>query len=381
MRGIVAHGVLLAVALVLAFVTWTSKEAPDTGQATISVWDHAPADIAAVSFHSSGRTLQLERRANGARSYLWAQQTTRPVPPPHVADSTGELAEQADTVVLTTETGEAGEIGDSIAPEPERMEEFPVGKEGDTLVEQLARLRALRDLGDATQEKRDAYGLADTTSTISVEFRDGTERTLGLGNSVVGGGNRYVLDVERNRVFVLPVGVIQPLESGEMLRLTEYQSFEPDDVARVTVRAGTTAERSMRRHTTGSPEAAWSPADSDRPDPAFGSFMQQIDQLWVSRYASDVSTDTLNAVLRVEYHNARGSTIGSLELFRGRDAGGTPAYFMQTGRTIVPGEIYAPLGERLEQDVESLFRAGGSATASAPAARVPSSSSASRTST
>lgn len=385
MRSVVTHGALLVVVTLAALATWLSPEETDAGEATISIWNHNPDDVVEVALRSDQRTLLLERRTTDAQSYLWARETVRP--PAVEAAEDGEAGDPADTTAVTaaetdadagqdppTETEEA-EDAPAQAEEPEepeeRVEEFPVGTEGETVVERLAALQAVRDLGDATEERRANFGLADAVPTVTVRLRDGTSRELALGNSVVGGGNRYVLDVEGNRILVLPVGLLRPLEASEMLRLSEYQPFQPDEVASVTVHTRG-SERSFERGTSGAQpqQPVWSPAGSDRPDPAFGSFMEQVNQLWIAQYVADAPADNLEMVLRIDYHDDRGNDIGFLELFRSpaTDDDGQPTYLMRTGRTIVFGEIYLQLGERLEQDIESLFRnaSGSTARPSAP---------------
>lgn len=393
MRQVTAHGILLAVVLIAAWVTWTSDEPADTTEATIPVWDHDPGDVTAVSFESAERSLQVERRETDERSYLWARQTTRLAPPPQpTSDTTTSTAdtttstEAADTGAAVTAVAAADDanaaddtdaVADSVAAdsaaaqERERVDEYPVGDEGDSLIERFAQLRAVRDLGAADDELRDAYGLADSAATVTVRFRDGGERTLALGNTAIGGSDRYVLDVERDRIFAVPVTLIRPLETGSALRLTEYQTFEADDVARVTVGAGG-AERTMERHAAGTsgPET-WSPPNSDEQDPAFAGFMDQVDRLWVSEFVADASADTLDALLRVDYYDRRDNAIGYLELFRtpsGAESSDSVRYFMRSPRTLVLGQVYGPLGERLEQDIETMFGGDEPAATSAGAA-------------
>lgn len=391
MRQVSVHGVLLAIALVAAWVTWTANEPVDTGEATITVWDDHPGDIAAVSFESGDRTLLLERRDSEDQSYLWARETTRPVPPrperPEpdsaaaaiAAADTGAAATSSDATdeVDETDVADAAPAADSVAPEaadePERVSEFPVGEQGDSLITGLAQLRAVRDLGEADDDLRAAYGFADSTvSTVTLRQRDGAERTLALGGTAIGGSDRYVLDVERNRVFAVPVAVVRPLETSQMLRLTEYQRFEPDDVARVAVTAGG-AQRTMERRDAGATaQVTWSPPDSEQQDPAFASFMEQVDQLWVSEFVPEASVDSLELMLRIDYYSRRDDAIGFIELYRAQggdgEAQGSPRYFMRSPRTVVLGEVYGPLGERLEQDVETLFGGAPAATsASVPA--------------
>jgi len=111
----------------------------------------------------------------------------------------------------------------------------------------------------------------------------------------------------------------------------------------------------MQRQPAGEPpQFVWTAPDSDRPDQAFANFMEQLDRLWVARYRSDVDTDTLLAITRADYLDAEGDTLGTLELFRARAADST-TYFLRTRATIVPGEAYGPVAERIEQDITTLL--------------------------
>ena len=77
--------------------------------------------------------------------------------------------------------------------------------------------------------------------------------------------------------------------------------------------------------------------------------MDQIDQLWVTRYVPEAAADTLQAIIRADYFDDDGDLLGFIELFRTRGAQPAPVYLMRTGRTIVFGEVYAPLAERVSE--------------------------------
>jgi hypothetical protein len=329
MKPVVVHAGLLAAVLLLAFLTWTGDARTEPAdEASVVVWQHDPDDIAGVTFRSDDRVVDVDRRGAGADTHLWARETISITLPD--SDTAETLAAQS------------------------RIEEYPVGDAGVTLLEDLARLRAVRDLGEATEDKRAMYGLSEPGAEITVRMRRGAEGKLALGSNVVGGGDRYAQEVERNRIFVLPSGLLRALESRDMLRLTQVQPFVADDIGSAAVRAAG-AERVMRRRTTGSPpRAIWSASDSERADEGFANFMEQLDRLWVSRYVSDLSEDTLQTLVRVDYFDGRGRTLGFLELQR--TGGEEPTYFMRTARTIVFGEVYAPQAERIEQDIATLFR-------------------------
>jgi hypothetical protein len=331
MRRALVHGALLVVTLIIAFFTWTGEDSARADEDSVVVWDHDVSQLAGVSYRSAHRTVEMERRGAGAEEYLWATQT----------DSV--RAPAPDTTARPTT----------------QVTEYPVGEAGENMLEELARLRIARDLGEASDEKRVTYGISDTMPVVTVRLRNGAEHVLAVGKEILGGGNRYVHDVERNRIYVLPIGLVRPLEvGGEMLRLMKYQDFEPDDVASVTVRAGT-VERTMRRTSQGAPpQPVWTAPGADRPDPAFGNFMEQVDRLFASRFVSDLSPDTLQPVMRVDYLDERGAAIGFVELFRTPSPQGTSTYYMRTGRTIVLGEVYAPIAERVAQDVEQMKTRG-----------------------
>jgi hypothetical protein len=346
MRGVVVHAGLLAVALVAALATWLRDDAGPAGDAGIPIWDRPAADVVGIKFRSGARTVEVERRGGGAGAHLWGRET-RPVG------------------VFVADTAAAD------GTPPMRTEEFPGGEVAETLFERWARLQATRDLGAADAAGREAYGLTDDSTTIEVRFRDGGSRAFVLGGTVVGGGARYVLDTDRGHLYVLPTGLISPLENGATtLRLTSHHGFQPGDVATVTVRASG-GERTMQRRAPADPGArpTWVSPDSDRADAAFGGFMEQIDQIWISRFAPDVSTDGLPPLVRIDYADARGRALGYLELFAAQTADGERVYYMRTPRTIVSAEIYAPIGERIEQDLQVLFgRSSAAGTRTPPPA-------------
>ncbi|MCI0436756.1 MAG: DUF4340 domain-containing protein [Gemmatimonadetes bacterium] len=373
MRSVVAHGVLLTAVLLVAFVTWTAEDRPASDDAAVVVWDRAQGDVARVSYSALNRLVELERRGAGDDAHIWGKETLTLAPPPADtarADSIARSAAAAATVGRSATPPDSGVTRDTAAArvnqapaKTTQVEEYPVGEQGEDLLERLDKLRAVRDLGAVTDAKRSAYGLAEAEPKLTIYFRNGEQRTFTLGKNVVGGGDRYALDVDRNRVYVLPIALLQSLEGGSsMLRLMKYQPFEPNQVASVTLRAGN-AERSVHRRTVGSPPTPiWTRAGSTTPDPAYGNFMEQLDRLWVSRYATNVAPDTLQLILRASYLNEDGRALGFLELLRTRAANdASPLYFMRTSRTIVLGEVYGPLAERVEQDIATLFQpsAGG----------------------
>jgi len=351
MKGVIGHAVLLAIALVAAFFTWTARDTPETDRSLVEIWDRDPADLVQVTFQTPERTLLIERRGDRGESYLWGTETVRPPAPPPPADSAAAAATGRTAAAPATDRTAPTSAN---APPP-TTEQYPIGEAGDTLVKRLARLRALRDLGEARQQDLAAYGLTNSRSTVKLAFRGGGERVLTIGGTVVGGGHRYAFDRAAGRVYVLSSDLFQPLDFGGSLRLSRLFGFAPDDVHGVVLRAGSAERALQRRPASGDQPEVWSEPGSGRSDQTFANFMEQLSRLFVTRYRPDVTPGTLQQIVRADYLDARGDTLGTLELFRPR-AAGPAAYFLRTRATIVPGEAYGPVAERIEQDIRTLFR-------------------------
>ena len=332
MKSALVHGVLLAVALIASLATWTRDAEEPAGSPTVVVWERPAQDVKQVTYRSGYHTVELERRGEGAVSYLWGKET---FPAPNAM----------------------GLLPDSTSSTPPELstEEFPLEVTADTLFAHLARLRAVRDLGDADDAKRETYGLTKDEPAMTVHFTDGSEQTLVFGNSVAGGGARYVLDKGGSHLYVMLPDVVIPFEGGVgTLRLTNYLGFRPEDVTSVTVRAGSVT-RTMDRKTVDT-RAQWYPTGSETHDVAFGNFMQQMEGLWVLRYDPNVPQLAIENLVRIDYNDWRGQPMGYIELLKTPGSQGQAKYYMRTAKTIVEAEVEPGQGYRIEQDARSLFR-------------------------
>jgi hypothetical protein len=346
MKSVLVHATLLLAALLTAFITWTGDDGPARNDASTVIWERNPTEVAAVVFQTGNRSLELQRRGAGDAAHVWTRETL-PEPPPPAPLPTDSTAKPDSAAAPAT-------------PPPPRMrtDEFPAGKRSEEIFKSLATLRVERDLGRVDAKKREEYGLNKSDAKLTIRFRDRAERSFALGNTVVGGGGRYALDGSANRVYVLSSDLLRSLEPGSgELRLTELHDFEISRLAAVAVHAAGGERRMQRRTASSPPQVIWTEPGSERTDQAFSNFMEQLNQLWISRFAPEVSSDSLQIVIRIEYFDDDGDRLSTLELFRTR--GNAPrTYYMRTPRTIVPGEVYAPLGDRIEQDVANLFRGG-----------------------
>lgn len=320
MRAAAVHGVLLIAALVAAYLTWTRDEsATARSEGDIVVWRLSLGTIDSLVYARADSRLLLRWRGTGDSSYLWA--------------------------TLRSDSDTAG------------PQELPVGDAGDRLFEQLAPLRALRDLGVLDSAQKATYQLNAPERSLTVFTREG-ERRLALGGVVFGAGHRYALDPSADRALIISNDVIRPLEAGQpALRLRRLHSFDLGAVGSVTIRTERD-ERTMERRGGTIPETStWTAVgSSEQADQTFANFMQRAERLTVSDFFPRLRLDTLQFVMRIEYFDRGREPIGFLDLARAPSASGeTFDFFILTERTRIPGKIFRTLGESVMQDLSEIF--------------------------
>src|SRR5690606_20468593 len=189
------HALLLLATLGFAYQTWTRDVTGPIAPGSVLIWDADVEDIVGITYESEAQNVWIERREDEAGTYHWATVTIR-------ARETGTAQAAGDTAASTS------------TKEPPRVMSFVVGQEGDILLDEVASLRALRDLGTASEEQESEYGLADATAKIVVQM-DGGSSELEVGGKAWGGNDRYVRDSETGRVYVLPGTFVGRLEAAE----------------------------------------------------------------------------------------------------------------------------------------------------------------------
>ncbi len=309
-RGPIIHGVLLVAVLIFAYQTWTREEKKEPKIGTVSVWSKQGGTLTSLLFETKDRTVRVEQRADGADKYLWGKETRvthkrkhRPEPktPPDAGPEPATPPEPEEEVVTNTR-------------------EFPVGDAAEETWEHFTNLKALRDLGELSDEERKKYGVADSTDNITAVFSDG-ERSLILGGKIYGSQDRYVLDTDNNHGYAIAGTVLRPLYAGETsLRVKNLHKYKPDDVHSARLSKPDGSERNLVRITVPGAKrdtTTWADAKTpDHPDQTMANFLAEIDKVKPSRFYEDLDEKSLTPLLTVEYHDAKGATIGRFEMFK-----------------------------------------------------------------
>lgn len=294
-RGPIIHGVLLVAALLFAYQTWTREDKIERNIGDIQVWSVPEDAVTAVVYDTEKKTIRLEKRTEGGDSYLWGSQTRVTRKPKKTDDGSREYEEI------------------------DKINEFMAGEKGQTLFNDLANLRALRDLGSPSDEDLKEYGLVDSKDNVTLTYSGGT-KSLVIGGRIYGGRDRYVRDPETGKAYVVAGAVIDDLLTGESaLRLRKVHAFEYDEVDKAVVSAAGQT-RSLVRITVEDEQHVtvknWADASKPgEPDQTMSNFLQNIDRLRPTRFEPELDVKELTLMVKVDYQRSDGGAMGWLELY------------------------------------------------------------------
>ena len=376
MRGVIAHGVLLAVMLGFAYHAWTKDRTVKVSTGEVTVWEMSR-DLTAIELESTKadpanpaqntqRTVRIEKRTDGGE-YWWGTETrTDNKPKPANADSGSNAPPPTDTVATTTKR--EFPLGDSFrvagATAPYKLTD---------MVHDFASMHAVRDLGTLTDDQKKDYDLAASSTTLAVISKEKTH-TLILGGKVSGSSERYALDPDTNKADILAGALIDPIETGESaLRPSAIHGFDPTALKAVTIAAAgktKTAKKYAGTDAQGSNKEAWGDVATGKPDQTLDNFIDNLDKLVPSEYVPSIKPADLTPVIAVQYQDGSGKQIGALGLYKAERPGDIPEggnvdptnppppvteYYVLTETTRVPAKVARPTAEKAEQDVTTVF--------------------------
>lgn len=322
-KSIVIHTILLAVALPVAYLTWTRDPYDDR---TVPLWDEDADDIVSVTLKDRRKLLHIDRRSDD-RAYLWG---------------TRMLLQSADSTSSQTPA-----LPDSVS--------FLVGElEGAQVMALLASPRAVRDLGSVAKTQAE-YGFAGDAARVRIQFQD-TVRELVIGAVVFGSGDRYVMAPPSDHVYVLSGVLLDPL-MGADLTLTERRlhDYPPDRVASATVTTSHGTQTFVALEVTGR-AIVWARSEApDQPDDRVSDLMARIEESGISDFRADLDSAALTPLLRAEYLGKNGDVIGFLEFSKRSNDQGATDYFLRTELTRVVAQTYTEMADLLERDLDAWF--------------------------
>lgn len=366
--GAIVHGGLLGVMLLYGYRTWTKKEEARPATGEVVMWTRGEEQLAKLEYSSDKRTVRIERRGTGADAHWWGLETKttkkpKPVepPPPNAPAPPPAEPEWIEETVTN---------------------EFPIGPEGEKLIKQYTRMRAIKALGVPTEEQKKDYGLTESQTSVAAVFAEGA-KTLVVGGKVFGASDRYLQDLDNNKVFVVLGSMVSLLEGGETaLRPTDLRPFDPKTATEIEIAAAQKSKTVQRikvkppEDDTPDPHRPKPPGDEDlietwgqgaTADTTAANFIDKIEKLRPSSFDPKTDVASLEPVAVLTYKH-KGKQLGTLKLLRRVKQRTEPAdgattgtqvyeYFLWTERSRVPAPVSQIQAERVEQDVPTLFSA------------------------
>jgi hypothetical protein len=346
------HGVLLVAALGFAYQTWTreKKVEPKTGK--VEVWSTPTSKVTAIIYQTKDRDVRLDRKTAEGGAYLWGTETrTTRVRPP---SKPGEAPKPEETTTTTSR-------------------EFPADERADEALEGLAELRALRDLGELTEEDKKKYELIESTDSITVYY-EGGQHSIILGGRVYGGADRYIIDTATNRGYAIAGKIISPLHGGESgMNLRKLHTFKDDDVGKVALTGDSLGGKQLsllRREVEGETGKKKGWADERTPDKLDQTLANVLDRIGekvrptqYDEEAAITKVAPLTRVLTARYTDKAGKELGFFELYKVVEPAAEPAP--------VPEEAPPATPDGAKKDEKDAKPADPAAEATPPAATTP----------
>ena len=299
------HAILFGAVLIASFFTWSRDVSYDADANVVRIWDRDSSEVLAIQYQIAEMEIRIERRTDQAGDYLWGAET--------------------------------------LGGDETRTTEFPVGPSGENLVDQIARLQTVRDLGPLSTEMMTTFGIAAAADRLTVRFPD-EQRELILGDQVYGAEQRYAYEPATGVGHVLVRDVTTKLAGGrEAIRERRVHRFPAADVARVRVQLGGTVRTMSRLGETGE----WADPGSPAPDVAFGTFMQRVGEVAIEGFAERPGPGA-RVLVRIDYLDSDAEPLGFLELLRDDSREADP-YFVVTETTRVPAQAMSFLALRVEE--------------------------------
>lgn len=329
-RGVLVHLIVLAVAAGSAFTLWTRDKEPKALVAgDVTVWSGRAADVKHIGYASKTKKVSLDVKQDDRGRYLVG--TFEHEPPAPKA------------------TGDAG--APPPAAKPTTTPIVSVG-EGEKLVEALAPLKALRDLGKVADDKLKDFGLDDPDGTLTVDV-GGTKHELVVGGATPGSGDRYVKDAASGEVYALKGDLVRDVESADShLAERDLHEFHDNDVQTATLEAGGKKRDVVRGGAEG--KRFW--ADKAAPqtnDETLGNWMSKLERLRPLEYV-DKPPEKKEPVLTLTF--AAGKPLGFLELVKAPNEKGKNDYFVRTERTRLFAKVASSTAEQVEQDLAGVMK-------------------------
>jgi hypothetical protein len=359
-KQVIGLSVLLGVALVGSYLTWTddSEEVDDDA---VVVYNAGETDVQSVTWTSEEAVVVVERRTDEVGPFFWVTATDRKkkkLDKPEDEDAEGTEDDEAEDdpaaeeddphagLDLDEEEDEGVEGVDYEIEETTRT--FKGNDAADKLWAGFTPLEALRELKPSGDVDRGTFGLDEPTATVEVVRKSGPV-TLSVGGQTYGTRDRYV-DYD-GRIFLVADATLRPLQYGSS-RLLDRQlmPLAEADIEQVQVQLPSETVTLVQQNADDKAQAYWARAETpETADDAAGVWVGKVFRLRLTEYVADDAVEgPLTPLLSYEV-TGDGQT-WRVELLEG---GGDHTYARSTfSRSLV--ELTPSLASNVLDDLDAL---------------------------
>lgn len=343
-------GVHFALFIGASALAWVAASHPkdDKKPLEVDLWSAKPTDIKRVHYKSIKREVEIAPQ-HDARGAFWVGKVTKignaslpPTSPP-----APPAADGAATVVAPEPA--------PAAPPTTEVEQFIGVKEASELFEQLAKLRAVRSLGQVNAERLTEFGLtSEETAELTIDVA-GTPHTMILGGRTPGGGDVYAQDKQSGAVYVIGGDLAKDIELADN-RLMERELLttpEEKEVGKVVLSHGDKSRPVV--HSTEHP-SSWTdeaaPADKNE---TLTNWMKKFERLRATGYVEGEPAG-LEPLVVAKFSAQSGEALGEVALAKQTLPGETqPRYLARSPQTRWWAVVLSSTGSELAADLPSVF--------------------------
>jgi hypothetical protein len=398
MKGVIIHGALALLGLVLSYQTWTRTEEQERPSGEVTIAECDPSQLASMEMESPTHLVTIAPKKVGAETEYWItsvrKKEEKPITPEDASkkeekpfDATqppaenkdakkDEAAKKDDKAAKDAKDAKDKDAKDATADakdkpaEPEKEKQprpydpdapvtFLANAKFNDFVKGLAPLRAMRGLGEISKDKFAQFGFDKVGTYFRMEC-GGHKVALDIGGKTFGASDSYVRDPKTKQSYLFNGQTFNDLQSAQFKFMqSDLSKVAPADADEAVIKAKGRERKLLHRNRAIKEEAVW--VDSAAPDKRnelFGTWFQRLDRLKVKSFLDDgkqpgsdlqIDAEAPKPVLSIDY-KVEGKPKDTLEVVRVDTKQGN-FYYARSSATHRWVSLYDSAAKQVDDDV------------------------------
>ncbi len=343
-RLTVHFGVFVAASAV-AFAA--ARKPRDTGKPLeVELWSGKPDTVTQIHYKASQIEVELTPRSDALGRFLVGKVTkTKEPPKPPARQIQGDAG--ASAVVAPEPTPDSQPIVET--------ESFVGVKEAAELIEKVATLRAVRSLGNVSDDRAKEFGLTDAeTGELSLAV-GGATHVFTIGGRTPGGGDVYARDKQSGAVYVLSGDIVKDVELANNRLMERELLTAPEDkeVGKVVLLQGDKSRTVV--HSTEHPSFWTDESAPAEKNETITNWMKKFERLRATEYVEG-EPPGIELLAVAKFSTSKGENLGQIEFARQTPPGEEkPRYLVRSPQTRWWAVVLASTGSELAADLASVL--------------------------